>query len=64
MVHRLLISSTHTKPIYHNDMSLPNIVHGKNLSQGRRLSKNATFKGTLVPHTLFKGKSKSSLQPK
>jgi hypothetical protein len=39
MVHKILIPITHTSPINYNDMPLPQIVHGKNLTYGRRPSR-------------------------
>jgi hypothetical protein len=63
MVCGLPIPFTQTAPFDHNNLSLPKIVHGKNLSYSRRPSqKKKTFKGTLVREILFQGKGRSSLQ--
>jgi hypothetical protein len=49
MVHRLHIPLTHTAPIDHNDILLPKIVNGKDLSKVHRPRKKSHPKRNLSP---------------
>jgi hypothetical protein len=49
MVHKTLIPLTHTPLVNHNDMSLPKIICGKDLSEGLQRSKESNHQRSLCP---------------
>jgi hypothetical protein len=64
MVHRLPISFAHTKPINHDDILFPQIIHDKIFPRTSGQARKNTFKWTLIYQTLFQGKWKPLLRTK
>jgi hypothetical protein len=64
MVHKLLISLTHTTSVHYNNVPLYEVSMVRILPRAADHAKKAALKGTSVHHTFFQEKRQPSLQLK